>query len=120
MRKLLISVAAAGAALVVASPASAQYYGGQPYGYGYGQAYSGYGQAYSGYGQAYSGYGQTYGYSNSAYRDYYRERARQESRRRHHRWDRAERYDRGRDGYGYNGYYGRDRDRDRDDDGDRD
>lgn len=38
MRKLLISVAAAGAALVVAAPASAQYYQGQPYGYnGYGQ-----------------------------------------------------------------------------------
>jgi hypothetical protein len=39
MRKVLISLAAAGAALVVAAPASAQYYGGQPSGYasnGYG------------------------------------------------------------------------------------
>ena len=42
MRKVLISLAAAGAALAVASPASAQYYGGQPYGYGY----NGYGQGY--------------------------------------------------------------------------
>lgn len=41
MRKLLISVAAAGAALVAAAPATAQYYGGQPYGYG--QGYNGYG-----------------------------------------------------------------------------
>ena len=43
MRKLLISLAAAGAALVVASPASAQYYGGQ-YGQGYG--YNGYNNGY--------------------------------------------------------------------------
>ena len=34
MRKLIISLAAATAALAVASPASAQYYGGQSYGYG--------------------------------------------------------------------------------------
>ncbi|HKX92607.1 MAG TPA: hypothetical protein VJM15_09325 [Sphingomicrobium sp.] len=44
MRKLLISLAAAGAALVVATPAAAQYYPApppQPYGYGapYGNAY---------------------------------------------------------------------------------
>ena len=53
MRKLLMSLAAAGAALVVASPASAQYYPQpQPYGYnGYGQ-----GNGYNGYG--YNGYGQ--------------------------------------------------------------
>jgi hypothetical protein len=49
MRKLLISLAAAGAALVVASPASAQYYGGQQYGQGYG---------YNGYN---NGYGNNYG-----------------------------------------------------------
>lgn len=49
MRKLLISLAAAGAALVVASPASAQYYGGQPYGYGQGYGYNGYG--YNNFGQ---------------------------------------------------------------------
>ena len=48
MRKLIISLAAAGAALVVASPASAQYYGGQPYGYGQGYAGNGYG--YGNYG----------------------------------------------------------------------
>lgn len=47
MRKLIISLAAAGAALAVASPASAvQYYGGQPYGQAYG--YNGYG--YGNYG----------------------------------------------------------------------
>lgn len=48
MRKVLISLAAAGAALVVASPASAQYYGGQPYGYGQGYGSNGYG--YGNYG----------------------------------------------------------------------
>ena len=49
MRKLVISLAAAGAALAVASPAAAQYYPGQPYGYnGYG-GYGGYG--YNNYGQ---------------------------------------------------------------------
>ena len=48
MRKLLISLAAASAALVVASPASAQYYPQpQPYGGGYG--YNGYG--YNNFGQ---------------------------------------------------------------------
>lgn len=49
MRKLIISLAAAGAALAVASPASAQYYGGQQYGYGQGYGYNGYG--YNNYGQ---------------------------------------------------------------------
>lgn len=49
MRTLIISLAAAGAALAVASPASAQYYGGQPYGYGQGYGYNGYG--YNNYGQ---------------------------------------------------------------------
>lgn len=48
MRKLLISLAAAGAALVVASPAAAQYYP-QQYGYGQGNGYNGYG--YNNYGQ---------------------------------------------------------------------
>lgn len=52
MRKVLVSLAAAGAALAAASPASAQYYGGQPYGYGQGYGYNGYG--YNGYG--YNGY----------------------------------------------------------------
>lgn len=43
MRKLLICVAAAGSALPIATPASAQYYP-QPYGYnGYGYGYGGYG-----------------------------------------------------------------------------
>lgn len=42
MRRVLISLAAAGAALAVASPAAAQYYPSQPYGYGYG--YNDYGQ----------------------------------------------------------------------------
>jgi hypothetical protein len=53
MRKLLISLAAASAALVVASPASAQYYGGQPYGYGQGYGYNnGYGSnGYGNFGQ---------------------------------------------------------------------
>jgi hypothetical protein len=42
MRKIVLSLAAAGAALAAASPAAAQYYPapqpyGQPYGYGYGQ-----------------------------------------------------------------------------------
>jgi hypothetical protein len=53
MRNFMISLAAAGAALVVASPASAQYYGGQQYGYGQGYGYNGYG--YNGYG--YNNYG---------------------------------------------------------------
>jgi opacity protein-like surface antigen len=45
MRKIVLSIAAAGAALIAASPAAAQYYPQpQPYGYG-GQTY-GYGQQY--------------------------------------------------------------------------
>jgi hypothetical protein len=43
MRKFVISLAAAGAALVVASPAAAQYYPQPSYGYGYGFN-NGYGQ----------------------------------------------------------------------------
>ena len=51
MRKVLIALAAAGSALAVANPASAQYYPQpQPYGQAYG--YNGYGQnGYGGYGQ---------------------------------------------------------------------
>lgn len=45
MRKILLSLAAAGAALAVVSPAAAQYYPAQPYGYGYG------GYGYNDYGQ---------------------------------------------------------------------
>jgi hypothetical protein len=52
MRKVLIALATAGAALIAASPAAAQYYPGQSYGQGYG--YNGYG--YNGYG--YNNYGQ--------------------------------------------------------------
>lgn len=49
MRKLLISLAAAGSALAAATPAAAQYYP-QQYGYGYnGYGYNGYG--YGDYGQ---------------------------------------------------------------------
>jgi hypothetical protein len=55
MRKFVISVAAAGAALVVASPAAAQYYPGQqPYGYGaqpYGNGYGYNGYGHNNYGQ---------------------------------------------------------------------
>ena len=50
MRKLILSLAATGAALAVASPASAQYYGGQ-YGYGHGYGYNGYNGYNNGYGQ---------------------------------------------------------------------
>jgi opacity protein-like surface antigen len=51
MRKFVISLAAAGAALVVASPAAAQYYPQQqPYGYG-AQSYGYNGYGYNGYGQ---------------------------------------------------------------------
>lgn len=49
MRKVLISLAAAGTALAFATPASAQYYPQpQPYGYNNGYGYNGYG--YNGYG----------------------------------------------------------------------
>ena len=54
MRKFVISLAAAGAALVAASPAAAQYYPQQQYGYGQPYGYNGYG-GYgfnNGYGQA--------------------------------------------------------------------
>ena len=51
MRKFVISLAAAGTALALATPAAAQYYQGQPYGYGQ----PGYGQQY-GYGR--NNYGQ--------------------------------------------------------------
>lgn len=54
MRKFVISLAAAGAALVVASPAAAQYYPQQQYGYGQQQPY-GYGAQGYGYN---NGYGQ--------------------------------------------------------------
>jgi hypothetical protein len=46
MRKLIISLAAAGSALAIATPAAAQYYPGQPYGAPYGNAYG-----YNNYGQ---------------------------------------------------------------------
>jgi hypothetical protein len=52
MRKLLISLAATGAALAVASPAAAQYYP-QPQPYGYGAPQYGYGNGYG-----YGNYGQ--------------------------------------------------------------
>jgi hypothetical protein len=48
MRKLMISLMAAGAALVVAAPAAAQYYPApQPYGYGYNGYNNGFGQVRS-------------------------------------------------------------------------
>ena len=59
MRKLLISLAAAGAALAVAAPAAAQYYP-QPYGsngYGYGNPY-GYNNGYNGYGYRNGNFGE--------------------------------------------------------------
>lgn len=49
MRKLVLSLAAAGAALAVATPAAAQYYP-QQYGYGSGYGYNNYG--YNNYGGA--------------------------------------------------------------------
>jgi hypothetical protein len=51
MRKLLIPVAVAVSALAVAAPASAQYYGGQNYGYsnGYNQYGRGYNRSNGGY-----------------------------------------------------------------------
>ena len=52
MRKLMISLAAAGTALIFATPAAAQYYPQQSYNYG--QQYGGYG--YNGYGN--NGWGQ--------------------------------------------------------------
>src|SRR4051812_20704504 len=47
MRKIVLSIAAAGAALIAASPAAAQYYPQpQPAPYGYNNGYSGYGNGY--------------------------------------------------------------------------
>jgi len=52
MRKVIISLAAASAALAVAAPASAQYYPGQQYGGQYGNPYNnGYGYNNNGWGQ---------------------------------------------------------------------
>ena len=53
MRKLIISLAAAGAALAIATPAAAQYYPAPPQPYGYGAPY--------GYNAP---YGNAYGYNN--------------------------------------------------------
>ena len=56
MRTFMISLAAAGAALAIASPAAAQYYPApQPAPYGYNQPY-GYNNGYGGY-NGYNGYG---------------------------------------------------------------
>jgi hypothetical protein len=58
MRKIVLSIAAAGAALVAASPAAAQYYPQpQPYGYNNGYGNNGYGN---------NGYGNN-GYGNNGY-----------------------------------------------------
>ena len=57
MRKIVLSLAATGAALVAASPAAAQYYPQpQPYGYNNGYGYNGYGN--NGYGYGYGNFGQ--------------------------------------------------------------
>jgi hypothetical protein len=58
MRKFVISLAAAGAALVVASPAAAQYYPQQQYGHG--QPAYGYNGGYNG-GYGYNGFNNGYG-----------------------------------------------------------
>ena len=47
MRKFIVSLAAAGAALAFATPASAQYYPQPAYGYGYGYAPRAYGYGYA-------------------------------------------------------------------------
>ena len=60
MRKLVLGLAAAGAALAVATPASAQYYGG---GYGY----NGGGYGYNGY----NGYNREYGDASGFHRRIY-------------------------------------------------
>jgi len=72
MRRLLIGSAAALAAVLAATPASAQYYGYgySPYGsyspYSYGYSYPSYG--YSSYGYSYPSYGYSnYGYSYPSY-----------------------------------------------------
>ena len=64
MRKVLISIAAAGAALAVASPAAAQYYPQQPQSYGYTNG----GYTNGGYGNG--GYGQQYGYNGYGQNNY--------------------------------------------------
>jgi hypothetical protein len=52
MRKIILSLAAAGTALAFASPGSAQYYPQpQQYGYGYGAPQYGYGNGYNNYSQ---------------------------------------------------------------------
>jgi uncharacterized small protein (DUF1192 family) len=101
MRKFLISLAAAGAALAVATPAAAQYYPGQQYGGGYGS--NGYG--YNGYG--YNNYGQVRALQAridavqwqikrldryNAIRDGSADRLREESRHIEHRLHQAARY----------------------------
>jgi hypothetical protein len=49
MRKIVLSIAAAGAALIAASPAAAQYYPQpQPAPYGYNNGYNGYGNGFQG------------------------------------------------------------------------
>jgi hypothetical protein len=60
MRKFLISLAAAGAAMAVATPAAAQYY--PQYGYNNAYGYNNYGYNNYGYSNRYNGYG--YGYDN--------------------------------------------------------
>src|SRR5437763_7336680 len=58
MRKIVLSIAAAGAALIAASPATAQYYPQpQPQPYGYNNGYG------NGYNNGYNGYG--YGFQNN-------------------------------------------------------
>lgn len=61
MRKFLISIATAASVLAIATPASAQYYGGGNYGYNNGYGYD---QGYNGnYGYD-QGYDNGYGYNN--------------------------------------------------------
>jgi len=82
MRKLLIGLAAAGAATLAATPAAAQYYayGYSPYAYSY-SPYS-YGYSYPSY--SYPRY--SYGYSNYGYSyPTYRYRSSYRCLRRHHR-----------------------------------
>jgi uncharacterized small protein (DUF1192 family) len=101
MRKFLISLAATGAALAVASPAAAQYYP-QPQPYGYGAPQYGYGNGY-----AYGNYGQVRALQAridavqwqikrldryNAIRDDRADRLKDESNRIEHRLHRAARY----------------------------
>ena len=62
MRTFVISLAATASALAVATPAAAQYYPQQPYGYGYPSQPQGYGYGYPSQPQ---GYGYGYGYHNN-------------------------------------------------------